>query len=306
MSLASQAPRAFILDFDGTITVKDTIGVLGNFGIDWQTKRGRDVKGVWDEVVEAYERDFESHVGGYKTVKGEKRRTLNEEVRYYRGLREIEERSFRRVSDSGLFKGISKEDWKGGGRQAVEKGDVVVRKGFKSFLERVKEGGGVLGIISVNFSSSFIRGVVVASSGPKREETDVLANESGEDGVLVGPKSESRGVIATSDAKLASMKDILKSWNSRVSMETSRPIYIGDSGTDIECLMEPGVIGIVISDDGHSSLMQTLQRIGVEVVHIGDYGDNESAGERRYWARDFEEILQSSVFTQSQLVVHAQ
>jgi thiamine phosphate phosphatase / amino-HMP aminohydrolase len=297
MSLASQAPTAFILDFDGTITVKDTISVLGNIGVEWQGKRGVDVKGRWDEVVKEYGRDFEDHVREYELVK-EDRRTLDEEIRYYRGLREIEERSFGRVSQSGLFRGMTKEDWESAGREATQKGDVVVRKAFKDFLETLKQDGIMWGIVSVNFSGFFIRGVVAASASLESEDVEVLANESDENGVLVGPRSESGRVLATSDVKLASMKDLLKSWSDRTSSETSRTVYIGDSGTDIECLMEQGVIGIVISDDEQSSLMQTMNRIGVNILHIEAYEETGSRGKRIYWARDFDEILQSPVFPQ--------
>jgi phosphoglycolate phosphatase-like HAD superfamily hydrolase len=297
MSLASQAPRAFILDFDGTITLKDTISVLANYGTEWQKQRGLDMKEAWEEVVKAYGRDFEDHLGGYKPGKDD-RRTLDQEIWYYRALRETEERSFRRVSQSGLFRGVTKEHWEGAGRETVEKGHVIVRKGFRDFLEKLKQDESIWGIVSVNFSGSFIRGVIGASAGPGHAEVQVLANEPDEKGVLVGPRCEAGKAITTSDAKLASMKDLLQLWCDRTSLKASRVVYIGDSGTDIECLMEPGVIGIVMSDDGQSSLMQTMHRVGVYVVHIGVYEDNESCGKRTYWARDFDEILQSPLFPQ--------
>lgn len=289
----NEGQRAFILDFDGTITVKDTIDVLANYGIEWQARKGMNMKGIWEEIVASYERHFEDHVRGYKHAK-EDRKTLEQEIAYYRGLREVEERSFGRVSDSGLFKGIGKEAWEGAGREAVEKGDVVVRKGFKEFVEMLKENERIWGIVSVNFSGSFIRGVVGASAGLGKDVVEVLANSSDERGALVGPRSGEK-TLTTSDAKLASMKDLLHSWRSTGWWDTSNPVYIGDSGTDIECLTEPGVVGIVMADNAESGLMETMKRIGVEVVHIGEY--EESRGNKRYWARDFEEILQSPLLS---------
>ena len=45
----------------------------------------------------------------YRPTK-EERRTLKEEIEYYRSLKEIETKSFERVSASGIFKGIGSGD----------------------------------------------------------------------------------------------------------------------------------------------------------------------------------------------------
>jgi hypothetical protein len=153
----------------------------------------------------------------------------------------------------------------------------------------------VWGVVSVNFSGSFVRGVLDASVGAMSDGVEILANESNEDGVLVGPPMRNGTVMATSDAKLASMKELLKSWSDRTLYDGSRAVYIGDSGTDIECLMEKDMIGIAMSDDGKSSLIQTMLRIGVDVRPVQTWRQNE-AGKSIYTARDFEELLQSPLF----------
>lgn len=291
----AEKPRAFILDFDGTITRRDTIGVLANCAIEWQARRGVDMKGAWEGIVGSYGKDFEDHVERYRPRK-EDRRTLDEEIAYQRALRGVEDRSFGRVSESGLFGGMGKEGWEDAGRQAVGKGDVVVRDGFKEFVERVKELGDFWGIVSVNFCGSFIRGVLGAGAGPEIEDVEILANSPDKKGVLFGPESHSGKVVATSDAKLASMKTLLQSWSERGSSDVSRPVYIGDSGTDIECLMEPGVIGVVMSEDRKSSLMETMKRVGIDVVPIGEYEESKSKERMVYLARDFGEITRSHLF----------
>lgn len=303
MSMRSSQPRAFILDFDGTITEKDTIGVLARSAIEWQQRtKGVDMRGVWEQIVTAYGRDLDHHVAKYKPVE-EDRTTTEEEEQYLRSLREVEERSFGRVSDSELFKGMGRDAWEDVGRQAVEKGDVVVRKGFTEFVRRVREQGDRWGIVSVNFSGPFIRGVVQASAGP--EEVEILANSSDEDGILLGPQSELGKAAATSDAKVAAMKDLLKSWSHGGVVDTSRPIYVGDSGADTECLMEHGVIGIIMTSDGYGSLMATMKRTGLDVVHVdeievevevGEEQSSTASSRKLCWARDFDEILQSPLF----------
>jgi 2-hydroxy-3-keto-5-methylthiopentenyl-1-phosphate phosphatase len=287
MMATSDKPRAFILDFDGTITMKDTIGVLANCGIEWQAKNAVNMKSAWEGIVASYGRDLADHVERYRPQK-EDRRTLDEEIAYQRGLKVVEERSFERISRSGLFKAMGDRALEDAGRRAVERGEVVVRVGFREFLDMVKERGDIWGIVSVNFSASFIRGVLAASAGSDVEDVEILANSPDENGVLFGPESNSRGLVATSDAKLASMKALLRSWRDRVS--SSSIVYIGDSGTDIECLMEAGVEGVIMSEDEKSSLIETMKRVGIAVLHIKEYQENEGR-KTVYWARDFIEIL---------------
>ncbi len=235
--------------------------------------------------------DLGDHVERYQPQK-EERRTLNEEIEYYRGLKVVEERSFARVSSSGLFEGIGKEFWEEAGRQAVERGDVVVRKGFREFVDRLR-GRCTWGIVSVNFSDFFIQGVVGASAGSKLEDVEIVSNRLDGSGILCWSESGLGRVMATSNDKLDAMKTLLTSWRERWSSDTVGPVYIGDSGTDIECLIEPGVMGVVLSEDGESSLIKTLRQTGVDIVPVGECGENGSRGKTVYWARDFDEMLQS-------------
>jgi 2-hydroxy-3-keto-5-methylthiopentenyl-1-phosphate phosphatase len=198
--------RAFILDFDGTITTKDTITTLFNFALSTQASKGQNLTSVRDEILAKYSEDYSKHVKDYIPAK-EERNTIVKEIRYCRSLKNVEIRSFERVSRSGLFQGITDNEWEDFGRNAVKKGDVVVRKGFGDFVEKVQSSGGTLGVVSVNFSGPFIRGVL-ACVGWKTSTVEVLANHLDENGIFVGLKLEGkyRPVMATSDAKLASMK----------------------------------------------------------------------------------------------------
>jgi hypothetical protein len=71
-------------------------------------------------------------------------------------------------------------------------------------------------------------------------------------------------------------------------------VYIGDSGTDIECLTENGTVGIAMSADTNSSLIETLNRVGIDVKHISAYKKMRKSAV--YQAQDFKEILESSLF----------
>jgi thiamine phosphate phosphatase / amino-HMP aminohydrolase len=289
----STQQRAFILDFDGTITLRDTISTLFNFALSTQAAKGRDLTAVRNEILAQYSEDNSKHVSNYSPMK-EERTAITQEIEYYRSLNGVETRSFERVSKSGLFRGISKEGWEVFGRNAVKNGEVVVRAGFDDFIKKIEMSGGVWNVVSVNFSSHFIRGVL-ASAGVELSTVQLLANQPDENGILLGPECrDGRSVMATSDAKLASANSLLKLWRSEKGGDFSNVVYIGDSGTDIECLTEEGTTGIVIAEDRNSSLMGILNRVGVNVKHIDVYrGGQES---KVYWARDFTEIVRSAIF----------
>jgi hypothetical protein len=52
-------------------------------------------------------------------------------------------------------------------------------------------------------------------------------------------------------------------------------------------------MGIVISEDGESPLVQILKRLGVELLHISHCQASQRGAV--YWARDFREIVESPV-----------
>jgi 2-hydroxy-3-keto-5-methylthiopentenyl-1-phosphate phosphatase len=294
MTPPSSPPWTFILDFDGTITTKDTISTIAQFALSSQASRGHDMTKDWDAILGKYGEDYSSHVETYRPLKDE-RDTLEKEIAFYRSLRGIEIRSFERVSSSGLFNGIQKEDWEQFGREAVKSEEVTVRKGLKEFLERIRILKGRWGIVSVNFSSAFIRGVLEESARGESSGSEVLANQLDERGFLIGPKTQDGSFgqgLATSDAKLAAMERLSHSLSGSLS---SKVVYIGDSGTDVECLMEHGVGGVIISEDGKGSLMQSMKRIGVKVIPIWEYEGDESTS--IYWARDFKEIVHSPLLS---------
>lgn len=274
--------KTFILDFDGTITKKDTINAIFKSVLEFQNSRGKDRTEAWKDIVAKYLKDYEAHIQAYNPTEGE-RSTPAEEIQFYRSLREVEVKSFDRVSESGIFSGISEEEFKDLGRQAVQDGNVVIRDGFEQFLLHINESKAEWAIVSVNFSSAFIRGVL---SYVKRDaDILIISNQPDAQGVLKGHRGK---VMATSDAKLEAARDLIKPMG---GASGSRAVYIGDSGTDIECLLADGVIGLVISEDRQSTLLKTMRRIKMNVVHVAEYDEN--AVRTVYWARDYLEILQS-------------
>lgn len=293
-SLPQVMPRNIIFDFDGTITTKDTISTLAKFGIRFQKERGNDVNAAWDEILERYGEDYANHVETYRPVEAE-RKTIEQEIAYYRSLRDVETRSFKRVSTSGLFHGISREAWKDAGGEMVETGEVIVRNGFREFILKLREKETRCGVVSVNFSRFFIEGVLEASVGDRAVvgEIEVVANISDEDGVLSGPKRRGSQVMATSDAKLSLMRALLGAWE-KDRGSRGKTVYVGDSGTDLECLLADEVVGVVMSENGEGSLMKMLRKY-VTVEPCAEYRDGKK--NILYCATDFEDLRNTPLFS---------
>ena len=96
-------------------------------------------------------------------------------------------------------------------------------------------------------------------------------------------------VLASSGDKLAALRAIMQR-RAEHDDHGDRPVlYVGDSTTDLECLLWGR--GIVISEDGGSSAIQTLQRIGYDVPRLKDAGPAASLA----WAVGFDEIREALV-----------
>jgi hypothetical protein len=284
---------------------------------------------VWRDIVREYVADHEAHVAAYSPP-AHLRDTLAQELLFLESLGAVDERSVARVGKAGLFARLDGEQLEALGRGAVcpspsssscsssdgdggeNRGTVKLRKGFGRFVERMghggaEEGGGKgkgwdVGIVSVNWSARFIKGVVEAGcSGTqtgaqhtdqggrfKLVEKRIVANGIRfPGGEVEGPAELGGAPLLTAGDKLRAMKSL------RQGMEEEMVVYFGDSTTDLSCLVEAD-FGVVMADnDGDSKLMRTLRRVGLEVPHVDECGDG--TGRKLAWARDFEEVLKSGV-----------
>ncbi|KAH7163317.1 HAD-like domain-containing protein [Dactylonectria estremocensis] len=269
-----------IFDFDGTITQQDTIGVLADAAIDYQKRQGgQDLQAEWDQVVRSYMDDFQRYSSSHPTPASERTRA-DEELRFLSGMKDVEEASLRRVADSRVFAGLDAEMLRAAGAEAVRSGRVKIREGFSDLLGLAAARGWDTCVVSVNWSRAFIEGALL----PRRLR--VVANEPHADGSILGP--EFLGGRMTNGREKRAALDHLAAGRSDGG---ERVLYFGDSTTDMECLLQGG---IVISDDGASSLMRTLRRVGEPVPHVGE----RKAASMLMWARDFREVLESGVLNE--------
>jgi hypothetical protein len=181
-----------ILDFDGTITTADTTHLLGRLAAEnpyydmFHNRRTR----VWDRVVQDYMADLRGHEAQYskeandgdESHTGKKNgvdsgltiKTIKEEIAYQQSLAEVEQRSLDRVLASKLMQGICDSlPWESGALMMCKEKEVIVRPGFWDLVAAVRLSGAYWGVVSVNWSSAWIRGVLKSSYGIKGQGEDV-------------------------------------------------------------------------------------------------------------------------------------
>jgi hypothetical protein len=184
-----------ILDFDGTITIEDTTTILAEVARDKVTGNAAEKWNhckLWETCCAKYFSEVENHPD-IKALK-KRRTTINEEIWYQCSLRVIEQASVTRVGQSGIFKGVSAWAWREAGWRECQNLRVKITTGFRLLVERAQSQGGrrgMVGIVSVNWSQDFLKGVLGFALGGdgKAECVPVLSNRvNGETGFIIGPK----------------------------------------------------------------------------------------------------------------------
>lgn len=263
-----------VFDFDGTVTQADTIGGLAQAAIKLQKHRhGLELEATWRQVVQDYLSDYQAYKASFEPAESA-RSNVDQELKFLAGLKGVEEASLARVASSGVFSRLERADLFQMGADSVRNGDVVVRGGFQELVALAEERGWGVSIVSVNWSGAFIQGVLRSHSAIR-----VVSNEISPDGTIRGPPFLG--------SQLTTAPDKTKALGHLAAETDEKMIYFGDSTTDMSCLLKGGV---VISNDESSSLLQTFRRVGIDVPHVGNQQDGTIS-----WARDFREVLQSSV-----------
>ncbi|KAK1764684.1 hypothetical protein QBC33DRAFT_594783 [Phialemonium atrogriseum] len=271
-----------VLDFDGTITRHDTIATLAAHAIS--KNGGAAAAADWDHIIKAYTLDHARYVAGYSPAAAE-RTTPAQELAFLNGLRALEQASLDRVSDSGLFRDLAPDDLARLGECAAVRdggGRVEIRRGFAELRDGLSRRGRIA-VVSANWSADFIRGCCGGGGGLDVVAANLVEFPTGRvRGVVPGGDGE---LVLTARDKYRALEAVVRRWGRR----PGEVVYVGDSGTDLECLL--ACRGIVIADDGEGTLLETLRRLGFEVRHVAECGTDF----RLAWAKDFKEILDSGI-----------
>ncbi|KAG6086736.1 hypothetical protein E4U31_002278 [Claviceps sp. LM219 group G6] len=281
-----------VLDFDGTITQLDTTAELVLAAIRRQRRHQSDLLAAWTDAVQAYMQEYHAFKANYTPTRDQRTTPAQEDV-YLANLRPIEEASLTRISHSGIFRDLEDTDLYEMGVEVISKDIVAIRSGWGAvFGEAIRRDIPVT-ILSVNWSRSFIRGVLSCmKGGPSVEGVKVIANDLSEEGEIIGPGGDSECRLMTSQDKLEALR--------REIPVGEKVVYVGDSVTDLGCLMEVSR-GVALASeeggDGPPLLLTTLRRIGIELVPVGEVEsavrEEENGKKVVFWAKEVGELLES-------------
>lgn len=296
-SLDPARPIHWILDWDGTITQRDTLDAL--VSIAASTKPGSPVLSNWKLLSEAYMSDYTTALE--KLAPGGKLpKTIEQEKQLLQALKSVEQASLDRVSSSGIFAGLTKRLLEEGARNVVDSKKIEIRPGFARFLHS-RQGGAHdrLNLLSVNWSRHFIEsclkvaGALIQKDSIYANELDGIEDDSVSRG-HISPDVDAKMFIISSSDKLEYMHRLRKQHDESKGSSTDShvpTVYVGDSWTDIECLLDAD-LGICVRDEplgsSQKQLAERLQSLGVRCPHLSAW--NEADERQVVWARNFTEI----------------
>jgi 2-hydroxy-3-keto-5-methylthiopentenyl-1-phosphate phosphatase len=293
-----------VLDWDGTITKCDTLHIVAAIGY----KRNRHLKLIpWDQIVQAYISDYSLYEDSYHPARPD-RKTIAQESAWLASLNDVEQRSVKRVQDAGVFTDVTEQDICVGAEHAIWSHEIQLRDGWKDILSIVGHTGNnvanpsPISIISVNWSSAFIRACLSAALGESpsmKGTTDSIPIFSNHLHFEPSDGDSEVSSIRTSADKLDTFKKLRDSGNCPV-------FYVGDSVTDFDCLVAADV-GICMRDEpmgsGQAQLKESLERVGIEVARfdLGAWGKHLTEimgreGEKKrskvvWWVTDLKQVM---------------
>jgi len=306
-------PINLVLDWDGTITTKDTMFAYGKVADIRDARLSKSPTASFKEFGKAWMDDYTAHEQNY-TPKADDRRHPSQESAWLKSLSNVETSSVERVENSGFFAGVTLQDVSDAAKDLMETGKVSLRAGwedvfsqaFKDSVSQRHHDRGIFGfgvsLLSVNWSEAFIRKslMVAASCSPSLSGDDfqellnrdikITANDisglqhpGGSSGLLTDPDHP---IVRTSFDKLQNFE----------VQDHAHNIYVGDSATDFDCLLAAD-LGICIRDvqmgSSAKTLADTLSRLGYNVRHVSEIKNWQEvkSGSNLLWASDFKEIL---------------
>lgn len=289
-----------LVDFDETLTRtgKDTISILASAAY---ARRFANVEPPpWSYFADSYLHDYNLHAQAHPPAT---RTTLEAETKFIKSGKSVERASIDRVEASGLFKDLDLSTFlntAAGDRKQVEG---LMRKGWWETMSKVLARGdrGKVAVVSVNWSRAWIRKCLEGSVRLRGDgiapiqRIEIFANElvlnddqQTTTGSLDRWFGQEDGGIWTGWDKLRVMKDIIKD-NQKDFEGEGFVVYVGDSTTDLLCLLEADV-GIIFD----RKLDSVCKRLGLEIKEglvIGGLG-NARGGNILVRIEEWEEVEQ--------------
>lgn len=299
-------PINLVLDWDGTITKKDTMFAYGKVADIRDARLNREQNGskMFEGFGKAWMDDYSKHEQAYMP-KAHERTEVAQESAWLKSLSSVESSSAERVESSAFFAGVTHSDISIAARELLRDGAVTLRSGWQDLFLRAQDGSSPrlissISVLSVNWSESFIRASLKAATTesipnssllPVLDNLAIAANEisgihesGGSSGCLT---DTNHAIIRTSFDKVQNFPSRQEYFN----------IYVGDSPTDFDCLLAAD-LGICIRDEPMGSSAKTLAETMSRVGHVVDHVDKIKTLQQLntpepsiVWAQNLSEIV---------------
>ena len=305
-----------LLDFDSTLSLKSTLPSFLSIPTtiySGSASVALDPPATASELANLYISDLASHATE-SPYRPSSSTTIRQEIARQNSLRPVERASFCRGLTAFKSVQASSADIQDAARQAVSTGEVKMRRGWLRLLTMGINAGGQVCILSVGWSPGWIRGLLGAAASQdqdgisgsdtqaRRTNSVIEALQIACNDVLEGRDSEDDEVgeadLYVSADKLRKMSQ-LRSSTCYVDHDGPRwTVYIGDSLTDLECLLAADV-GIIMRDEEtmgseQRALMESLNKFAIVAYWVRDFGQRQTGqGKVLWWAQDFNEVLDS-------------
>lgn len=320
-------PAHLILDFDATLTVRDTIVLLREIPIQRNKRLGYEAHRVpeWSSLEAAYMQDYERH----RTAEESAEIGINDVIwsfverakAYSQKLarkRVVEELSMKRLKAWDVFRGVQRTDVCRAAETVLTDGRLRLRDYWsdmlRMFLQNDSQSNATqkssVSIISLNWSETFIRECLLSALrlelAGDLELQRFVARELQIHACEITGLDEEEGSSGHMQADVLSSADKLKflpfASQRNHAMDPYRPhdpeapylVYVGDSATDFDCLMlaDAGVWLCPASDlkEASERCEQCFKPLKLRLRPISDTRSGELSEDELVWAQDFEQI----------------
>lgn len=237
-----------VLDFDETITAKDTISTISSIAY----AKKPTFKPEWSYFSECYLNDYAKVKQDFGPIS-----TLEDQKKFFDEVRAVERASLQRIEKSGLFKGLLREDL------AHKAPSVPLRAGWQQFFSRVKSLKIPIVILSINWSAFFISQVLQDFTVP------IYANE-----LELDSQGQTTGRIVnellTGNDKQKQVIKIIEKYRDQIG--DKKVAYFGDSLSDLIAMLDCDIPVAV----GKPDIPHAVKRLNIsaDLRFISDFNDS--------------------------------
>ncbi len=244
--------KAIVMDWDDTITNKDTIQLVAEAAYITTPKFPRD----WSHFAELYYSNYKLYTENFGV-----RNTLKDEFEFQKGLKQIELSSVNEYVGLQLFKDVTLKTLED---QASK---VEIKPNFFQVFKKLYDSKVPVIILSCNWTSVIMSKIFKDHGFEQDENFQIITNEFEHiNDKLTGQVKEDISIRTGAD-KVEHVRKLLKELNNSGIQDAV--YYIGDSATDILPMLEVDY-GIIIGD---GSALKTLQKLNInfdEGINKGD------------------------------------